>query len=98
VGRAYSTNREKIDACRSLVGKPEGKRPLGKPRHIWVDNIKKVLKEEGWDGLDWIDLTQDRGQWRSLVNPIMKLRVPQNTRKFLGSFLFSMPLFAYLDY
>jgi hypothetical protein len=58
------------------VGKPEGKRPLGRPRRRWVDNIKIVLREIGWDGVDWIDLAQDRDQWRALVSTVMNLRVP----------------------
>jgi hypothetical protein len=67
---------EKRNAYRILVGKPEGKRPLGRPRHRWVDNIKMDLREIGWDAMDWIDLTQDRDQWRALVNTLMNLRVP----------------------
>jgi hypothetical protein len=62
---------EKRNACRILVGNPEGKRP-----HRWVDNIKMDLREIGWDGLDWIDLAQNRDQWRALVNTVMNLRVP----------------------
>jgi hypothetical protein len=58
------------------VGKPEGRRPLGRPRCGWVDNIKTDLREIGWGGVDWIDLVQDRDQRRSLVNTILKLRVP----------------------
>jgi hypothetical protein len=58
------------------VGKPEGKRPLGRPRHRWVDNIKMYLGEIGWDGRDWIKLSQDRDQWRALVNTVMNLQVP----------------------
>jgi hypothetical protein len=58
------------------VGKPEGKRPLGGPRHRWVDIIKIDLREIGWDGMDWINLAQDRDQWRALVNMVMTLRVP----------------------
>jgi hypothetical protein len=58
------------------VGKPEGKRPLGRPRRRWVDSIKIDLRETGWEGMDWIDLVQDRGQWRALVNTAMNLRVP----------------------
>jgi hypothetical protein len=57
------------------VGKPEGKRPLGRPRRRWVDNIKMDLRETRWDGVDWIELTQDRDQWRALVNKVMNLRV-----------------------
>jgi hypothetical protein len=67
---------EKRNAYRILVEKPEGKRPLGKPRHRWVDNIKMDRKEMGWDGIDWIDLTQNRDQWSALVNTVMNLRVP----------------------
>jgi hypothetical protein len=67
---------EKINAYRISVGKPEGRRPLGIPRRRWVDNIKMDLRETGWDGVDWIDLAQDRDQWRALVNTVMNLRVP----------------------
>jgi hypothetical protein len=66
----------KRNPYRSLVGKPEGKRPLGRPRCRWVDNIKMNLGEIGWDGRDWIELAQDRDQWRALVNTVMNLRVP----------------------
>jgi hypothetical protein len=59
---------EKRNAYRLLVGKPEGKRPLGRPRRKWVDNIKMDLGEVGWDDVDWIDLAQDRIRWRALVN------------------------------
>jgi hypothetical protein len=59
-----------------LVRKPEGKRPLGRRRRRWVGNIKIDLREIGWDGMDWIDLAQDRDQWRALVNKVMNLRVP----------------------
>jgi hypothetical protein len=65
----------KRNAYRILVGKPEGKRPLGRPRRRWVDNIKTNLREIGWDGMDWIDLAQDRDWWRALVNTVMNLRV-----------------------
>jgi hypothetical protein len=58
------------------VGKPEGKRPLGRPRRRWVDNIKMDLGEVGWDGVNWIDLVQDRDRWRAYVNAVMNLRVP----------------------
>jgi hypothetical protein len=67
---------EKRNAYRVLVQKPERKRPLGRPRHRWVDNIKMVLRERGWCDMDWIDLAQDRNQWRALVNRVMNLRVP----------------------
>jgi hypothetical protein len=59
-----------------LVGNPEGKRPLGRPRCRLVDNIKMDLKEIGWGGMDWIDLIEDRDQWRTLVIPVMNLWVP----------------------
>jgi hypothetical protein len=64
---------EKRNAYRILLGKPEGKRPLGRPRRRWVDNIKMEI---GWDGVDWIDMAQDRDQWRALVNTVLNLRVP----------------------
>jgi hypothetical protein len=57
------------------VGKPEGKRPLGRPRHGWKDNIKIDLREAKLDGMDWINLAEDVNQWRALVNTIMNLRV-----------------------
>jgi hypothetical protein len=56
--------------------KPEGKRPLRRPRRRWVDNIKIDLREIGWDAMDWIDLAQDRDRWRALVNTVMNLQVP----------------------
>jgi hypothetical protein len=59
-----------------MDGKPEGKRPQGRPRRRWVDNIKMDLRETGWDGMVWIDLAQNRDQWRALVNTVMNLRVP----------------------
>jgi hypothetical protein len=71
MGRAYSTNGEK----RILVGKPERKRPLGRPRRRWEDNIRMDLREIGWGGMAWIDLAQDRNQWRVLVNTVMNLWV-----------------------
>jgi hypothetical protein len=67
---------EKRNAYRILVGKPEGKRPLGRPRRRWEDYIRMDLREVGWVGMDWIDLAQDRDQWRVSVNTVMNLRVP----------------------
>jgi hypothetical protein len=67
---------EKRNAYSILVGKPEGKTPLGRRRRRWVDNIKMNLREIGWNGVDWIDMAQDRDQWRALVNTVLKLRVP----------------------
>jgi hypothetical protein len=58
-----------------LAGEPEGKRPLERPRRRWVDNIKMDLRGIRWDGMDWIDLAQDRDRWRALVNTVMNLRV-----------------------
>jgi hypothetical protein len=66
---------EARNACRILVGKPEGKSQLASPRHRSVDNIKMDLREIGWDGMDWIELAQDRDQWRAVVNTVMNLRV-----------------------
>jgi hypothetical protein len=67
---------EMRNVYRILVGKPEGKRPLGRPRRRWEDNIRMDLREIGCVGMDWIDLVQDRDQWRALVNMVMNLRVP----------------------
>jgi hypothetical protein len=67
---------KKRNAYRILMGNPERKRPLGRTRRRWVDNIKTELREIGWDGLDWIDLAYDRDQWRALVNMVMNFRVP----------------------
>jgi hypothetical protein len=58
------------------VDKPEGKKPLGRPRHRWLDNIRMDLVKVGWDDVDWIGLAQDRDRWRALVNSILNLRVP----------------------
>jgi hypothetical protein len=67
---------EKRYAYRILMGNPEGKRPLGRPKRKWVDNIEMDLREKGWGGVDWIDLAQNRDQWRAPVNTVMNLRVP----------------------
>jgi len=61
---------------RVVLGKPEGKRPTGRPRRRWEDNIKMDLQEVGCGGMDWIDLAQERDRWRALVNAVMNLRVP----------------------
>jgi hypothetical protein len=74
---------EKRNAYRILVGKPEGKRPLGRSRRRWVDNIRIALGELGWDGVDWSHVAQYRDQWRALVNTVMNLRVPYIAGKFL---------------
>jgi hypothetical protein len=65
-----------MNAYRILVGKPEEKRPLGRPSRRWVNSIKMDLREIGWDGIDWIKLAQNRVQWRTLVNTVMIFRVP----------------------
>jgi hypothetical protein len=66
---------ETKNTYRIFVGKPEGKRQLGRPRRRWVDNIKMDIRELGWDGMDWIELPQDRDQWRALVNTVLNVRV-----------------------
>jgi hypothetical protein len=66
---------EKVNAYRLLVGKPEGKKPLGRPRCRWVDNIRMDLGEVGWGDVDWIGVAQDRNRWRALVNSVLNLRV-----------------------
>jgi hypothetical protein len=67
---------EERGVYRVLVGKPEGKRPLGRPRHRWEDNIRMDLQERGCGGMDWIGLAQDRDRWREIVKPVMNFRVP----------------------
>ena len=67
---------ERRDVYRALVGKPEGKRPLGRPRRRWEDDIKMNLQEVGCGGMDWIELVQDRDGWLDLVNALMNLPVP----------------------
>ena len=67
---------ERRAAYRVLMWKPEGKRPLGRTRHRWEDNIKMDLQGVGWGVLDWIDLARDRDRWRELVNAVMNIRVP----------------------
>jgi hypothetical protein len=66
---------------RLLVGKPEGKRPLGSPKRRWVDNIRMDLGEVGWGYVDWIGLAQDRNRWTAVVNSVLNLRIPRNAGK-----------------
>jgi hypothetical protein len=67
---------ETRNAYRIFVGKPEGKRLVGRPRRRWVDNIKMDLREMGWDDMDWIEVAQHGDQWKAVVNTVMNLRVP----------------------
>jgi hypothetical protein len=73
---------EKRNVYRLLVGKPEGRRPLGRPRRRWIDNIKMGLIKIGFNDVDWIGLAQDRYRWRALVNSVMNLRVPYNAGNY----------------
>jgi hypothetical protein len=81
MGGACRTNGWERSAYRLLVGKPEGKRQLLRPRCRWVDNIRVDVGEVGWGNVDWIDLAQDRNRWRALVNSVLNLRVPKNAGK-----------------
>jgi hypothetical protein len=76
VGGTYGTHGEGRSLYGVLVGRPEGKRPLGRPRRRWEDNIKIGLREIGIDGANWIQLAQDRVEWRAFVSMVMNLRVP----------------------
>jgi hypothetical protein len=67
MGRSWGKHAER-NAYRILVGKSEGKRPVGRPKRRWEENIKMDLREKGWGGVDWIDLAQERDQWRTLGN------------------------------
>jgi hypothetical protein len=78
--------RKKRNAYMLLVRKPKSKRPLGRPRRKWVDNIRMDLGEVGWGDVDWIGLAQDRDRWRALVIAVMNLRVPQNSEKVLSGY------------
>jgi hypothetical protein len=82
---ACSAHGEDEKCVQILVGKPEGKRPLGRPKRRRDDNIEMDLKEIGLNDVNWIHVAQDRGQWRALVNTVMNLRVPQKTGNFLAS-------------
>jgi hypothetical protein len=77
---------EKRNAYRILVGKAEGKKPRGRPRHRWMDNIKMDLGEVGWDGVDWIDMAEDSDQCWAFVDMVMNLRVLLNAGKFVSGY------------
>jgi hypothetical protein len=81
----HSTYGRKERCNRILVGRPEGRRPLGRPRHRWEYHIKMDLQEVGWGGVDWIELAQDRDRWWVLVNVVMNLRVPYSAGNFFTS-------------
>jgi hypothetical protein len=82
-GTCSTYGEERKDVDRVLLGKSEGKRPLGRPRHRWEDNIKMDLQEVGCESMDWIDQAEDRDKWWALVDTVMNLRVPQNVGHFL---------------
>jgi hypothetical protein len=81
MGVPCSTNGEERNAYRLLVGKPEGRRPLGRPRCRWVDNIRMDLGKVWWGDVDWIGLAKDRNRWRAVVNSILNLWVSCNAGK-----------------
>jgi hypothetical protein len=74
--RACTTNGGEKECIQDIIGKPERRRPLGIPRRRWVDNIKMDVRGIGYNGIDGIDLVQERDQWRALVNTVMNLHVP----------------------
>jgi hypothetical protein len=76
MGGACGTHGEERDAYRILVVRPEGRRPLGRPRRRWEVNSKIDLREVGWEDMNWIELAQDRDRWRDVVNAVKNLRIP----------------------
>jgi len=85
MGGLYRAHGERRGVYRILLGKPEEKRPLGRPRRRWEDNFKMDLQEVGCGCMDWIELAQDRDRWQALVNAVMNLRVPLKVENFLTS-------------
>jgi hypothetical protein len=85
MGGACDVHGELRAAYNILVGRPEGRRPLRRPRHRWEDNIRMDLRETEFGDLDWIHLAQDRDRWQALVNMVMNLQVPSNAGDFLTS-------------
>ena len=85
MGGVRSAYGEKRGVYRFLVGKPEGNRPFGKPRRRWEDDINMDLQEVGRGCRDWIELTEDRYRWRTILNVMINLRVPLNAGNFLTS-------------
>jgi hypothetical protein len=81
MGGSCSTNGEKRNTYKLLVGNPKGKRQLGRSRRRWVDNVRKDLGEVGWGDVDWIGLAKNRNRWRAIVNSVLILRVPRNAGK-----------------
>jgi hypothetical protein len=86
MGRACSPNGEKRGMYRILVGESEGKRPLGRPRFRWEDNIRIDLQEVGCGGVDWIGLAHDRDRWWAIVNAVMNFRIQKTAGNFLSSY------------
>jgi hypothetical protein len=85
VGGAFCTYGRDEKYMQNLVGKSERKRRLGRARRRWKDNIRMVLREIGWEGVDWIHLAQDTDQWRAVMKTIMNLRVPERGENLLTS-------------
>jgi hypothetical protein len=78
-----------MNAYRLLVGNPQEKRPLGRPRRRWVDNIRIYLGEVGWGDVDWIGLAQDRNRWRAVVNYVLNLRFSRSAGKLSSGVIYS---------
>jgi hypothetical protein len=81
--RTCITHGEERNTYGVLMGAPEEREPLGRPRHRWKNGIKMNIRAIDWGNMDWIHLVQDRNQWRTLMNMVISFRVPQNVGKFL---------------